>query len=138
MNKLMKVSNLIKKCVLLGLGLFISVLALVLMIKSFEVYDDGWGTDISFNMDMVVLLMIGIAILVYACTTFKSVNPNNYYLTSVVVTTLTAFYPLGVFFKAMAKAKAFADYSTYLYVGIIGTILLVYFIFAYLDYKKDN
>ncbi len=132
-------TKLIKKYTLLVLGLFISILALILLIKSFAVYDDGYGTDISFNMDMVVFLIIGIAVLIYGVNNLrKDSNLENYYLTSLVITVLTACYPLGTFFKAIAKHKPFIDYSNYLYIGIIGLTLFIYYLFAYLDYKKSN
>lgn len=131
-------SSLIKKIIVLIIGLFISILSLCFMIKSFTIYDDGYGTDISFDMDMVIFLIIGIAICIYAITCFKVTNQQSFYITAIVISTLISLYPLGTFFKAIAKNKPFIDYQNYLYLGIIGALTLIYFLLGYFEFKKNN
>ena len=120
------------------------VLSLVKYIMSFEKYSDEWGTDISFNEDYIVAIMISLIILGYAiyCLVVSIKNQEIAETTGTfigaIISCLIAFYPLGVLFKALNKEKPFMDYLNYLFVGLFGIALLVYFIFSYLEKRKVN
>ena len=55
MNKLIKNSELIKRCLLVGLSLILIIVSLTMFSLSFQNENDGWGTDVSFDMDSVVM-----------------------------------------------------------------------------------
>lgn len=130
----MKKLNFAKSISLIVAGCFIVLSSLVLFIKSYSIYQDEYGTDISFNSDYVVSLLCGVVVTIYACAQLKGMQnqERTYYLCSMVVSTLIGFYPLGVFFKAMNKHKLFADYQNYLLIGVLGVLLLIYSSVSYL------
>ena len=54
-----------KRSILVTLfGLFVFVLYLVLAIKSYSKWDDGFGTDYSMDMDLFILCICGLIILI--------------------------------------------------------------------------
>lgn len=143
MNKLIKNSELIKRCLLVGLSLILIIISLTMFSLSFQNENDGWGTDVSFDMDSVVIFLCGLSFLCYGIYSIyaykKKISCKTaYYGAAFVTSALLAFYPLGVFFKAMAKGKPFLENQEYLYVGILGVVLLIYLGFSYLadTYKK--
>lgn len=97
---------------------------------SFGVYDDGYGTEIYSDNDWLVLTMASLIMLVYAIYAtvkiyhFKPINQNGLLVVALIVSSLASLYPLGVFTKAMVKGKDFAPNQWYLYIGILGLILL--------------
>ena len=58
-------SEIIKRWIIVILASAIIGISVSLFILSFEIYNDGYGTDISFNMDMIIFFICGVAILVY-------------------------------------------------------------------------
>jgi TRAP-type C4-dicarboxylate transport system permease small subunit len=139
-----KYLELTKRILLIVLGLFLSVLFLVFYIKSYSFYQDEYGTDISFNNDYLILTLLGLIVLVYGIISLYTLlkNKENHYfnISSLCFTGLGGFYGLGIFFKQISKGKEFASNQHYLYLGIMLTLLFVYFVInVYQDYKlKTN
>ncbi len=138
MNKLIKNSELIKRCLLVGLSLILIIVSLTMFSLSFQNEN-----DVSFDMDSVVIFLCGLSFLCYGIYSIyaykKKISCKTaYYGAAFVTSALLAFYPLGVFFKAMAKGKPFLENQEYLYVGILGVVLLIYLGFSYIadTYKK--
>lgn len=140
MNKLINNSKLIKDILLIIISSLLCVFSLVFLIQSYSFYSDEWGTDISFEEDYVVALVIGAAILAYSIVNLvaksSSTKKNCYYLSFGVASALIAFYPLGIFFKSLAKEVPYLECQAYLYVGIIGLFFLGYVLMSYLSEKK--
>ncbi len=141
MNNLMKW----KKIINIIIGAFITIVSVVMFIQSYEKYSDEFGTDISFNNDYVILLLIGLTILIYGIITFKTENSLSYQISGMVISSLVSFYSLGVFFKALNKAILdkeksfdFLDNQLYLYVGIVGALILGYYTVSYFVTKKNH
>ena len=136
-------SEIIKRWIIVILASAIIGISVSLFILSFEIYNDGYGTDISFNLDMIIFFICGVAILVYGIYSIYAYKKHlsmlfAYYASFSVITVLLTFYPLGVFFKALAKGKSFVEYQEYLYLGVFGFIILIYLIFSYLcDLRKN-
>ncbi|MDE5565829.1 MAG: hypothetical protein K2I77_02475 [Anaeroplasmataceae bacterium] len=144
MKNLCKNSGLLKRIFIVLLGLAVSIISIVEFSLSFYKENDGWGTDISFDMDSIALLICGVALTVYGIYCIYAFYKDKeiemaYYVTFGVIAVILAFYPLGVFFKAMAKHKPFLDNQDYLYIGIVGILMIAYLIFSYLsDYRKNK
>ena len=51
-------SEIIKRWIIVILASAIIGISVSLFILSFEIYNDGYGTDISFNMDMIIFLYL--------------------------------------------------------------------------------
>lgn len=136
-------NELIKRWLIVIFAAVFMIITAVLFGLSLEIYDDGYGTDVSFDMDMIVCFLCGIALLVYGIYSLYALKKKKsmqlaYYGAFGVIAVLTTFYPLGVFFKAMAKKKPFLENQDYLYLGILGLILLIYLIVSYLGDKQEN
>ncbi len=137
----------LKLCKFLSLtiaGVISFVINLINYVQSYEYYADEVGTDIEFNSDYVVAMLVSLSIIaagVYAIVTIKkdinNANSFNSILGS-VSSALVSFYSLGVLFKALNKGKAFEDYTLYLYIGLFSLALFAYFIFSYFESKKQN
>jgi len=118
----------------------ISVLSIVFISMSFEVYSDEWGTDISIDSDYLVLLLISISLLIagiyliYAYN--KTFNPKVIYSCVFTGSLLLGLYPLGRFFRALAKGSSYLDSQWYLYIGILGLSLLIVVIYKFLKSNK--
>lgn len=140
MNKLQKI-KLIFSIIIAG---FVTTISLILFIQSFSVYKDEWGTDISFNSDYVVALLVGIALLMNAIVSIKTGSEVSNCICGITISFLICFYPLGVFFKALNKAMLknakfdFIGNQAYLYIGILGLLILIYYIISYLEIKKNK
>lgn len=129
-----------KSIVLLLSGLFIIVCSIFLFIKSYAFYQDEYGTDISFNSDYVVSLLCGLVLTIYSIIRLKrnDQSGDTYLISGLVISALVGFYPLGVFFKAMNKQKLFSDYQSYLFIGIFGVLLLMYYGTSCLKFLKEK
>lgn len=146
MNQLKKNSELIKRSMIALLGFLAMIISIVEFSLSFYKENDGWGTDISFNMDSVILFICGLAIFIYGAYCLYAYKKKKdteamYYGCFGIVAVMMAFYPCGVFFKAMAKKKPFLENQDYLYIGILGIVMIAYLIFSYISNsknKKDN
>lgn len=118
----------------------LTVLSLIFMIQSYEFYSDEWGTDISFDSDYLVLLIISITLLIagiYLIYTYNKIyNSNVIYATTFIGALLFSLYPLGRFFRALAKKSTYVEAQWYLYVGLVGLVLLGLVIYKYIKAKK--
>jgi hypothetical protein len=134
------------------IGLFVLALAgtitsLVFFIKSYAYYADEYGTDISFNYDYAILLIVTIMLSVYMgyklyyYIRFNKLIARNYEL-AIGETALVSFYSLGVFFKALFKAmskKKDFDYisnQVYLYCGIFVLALCIFLVIMMFKRRK--
>lgn len=149
MNKLIKNSELIKRALFVAFSVVLILISIVYFSLSFSLYDDGWGTDISFDQDAVVLFICSVALCVYSvCNLLALKNnistKNVYYSSFGVIGVLLFCYPLGVFFKELSKALSsgeafdYSSYQDYLYLGLLGLILVLYLIFSYISDKKNK
>jgi len=143
-----------KKGILMTLfGAFVFIYYLVLTLQSYSKYDDGWGTDISMDMDLVVKTLVGLTLLICGIVvlvkTKKHQDTFKTYNTSIIVVgALMSIYPLGLMFKMINKlAKATdeakiagykADIVDYLIWAIFGAFILAYGIICYIENKKKN
>lgn len=126
---------------LLSANVFSLAISLYYYIVSFSFYSDEYGTDISFNSDYVILLLVlslSLGYLIYLLINDLKNNKIkfNYIIPSTQMGILS-FYSLGVFFKQMNKNKPFVDYQIYLFFGIVTLILMAYFIVRYF-FKSQN
>ncbi|MDE5714849.1 MAG: hypothetical protein K2I42_01830 [Anaeroplasmataceae bacterium] len=144
MKKLKKNSELFKRWMIVFFAIILMTVSIVMFSLSFEKYNDGYGTDLSFDMDLIVLFICGISILVYGVYSivayYKKLSLKTaYYGAFGTVSVLISFYPLGVFFKAMSKNKPFLENQEYLYIGILGIGILLYLVFSYIaDSNKEE
>lgn len=142
MKSLKSNSELLKRGMIVLFAVLFMVICIIEFCFSFEIYDDGYGTDISLDMDMIVYFLCGCSLLVYGIYSIYGYKKNKdltlpYYASFSVIATLLTFYPLGVFFKALAKQKPFIENQEYLYIGILGLVLIAYLLFSYIsDTKK--
>ena len=133
-----------KKSILMTLfGTFVFVYYLVLSIQSYSKYDDGWGTDISMDMDLLVKMFVGLILLICGIVAIvKTKNHQNTfktYNTSILtVGMLMCIYPLGLMFKMIAKKKSGNVIVDYLIWAIFGAFILAYGIICYLENKKKS
>lgn len=142
MNKIIKNSALLKAIMVVAFGSILAIISIIYFAQSYSFYQDEWGTDISFDNDSIVMLLCSIAILIYGIYSViaykKSLSSKNVYYGSFgVVACLISFYPLGRFFRALAKGSTFVNCQDYLYISIIGIVMLFYLIFSYLNEKKN-
>lgn len=129
--------NKLIKPILIGIvGFSMFVISLILYINSFELYQDEWGTDISFNSDYIVAIIISIIIMVYGLLNYK--YDNQYYnIISCMASSIISFYTLGVFFKAISKGQAFDFCKNYLFIGIVSFTFILLFGYNYIkEHKK--
>ncbi len=133
-----------KKGILMTLfGTFVFIYYLVLSLQSYSKYDDGWGTDISMDMDLLVKMFVGLTLLI--CGIVALVKIKNHqdtfktYNTSImIVGMLMCIYPLGLMFKMIAKKKSGDVIVDYLIWAIFGAFILAYGIICYIENKKKN
>lgn len=131
-----------KKGILMTLfGTFVFVYYLVLTLQSYSKYDDGWGTDISMDMDLVVKTLVGLTLLICGIVvlvkTKNSQDTFKTYNTSIIVVgTLMSIYPLGLMFKMINKHKSGSVIVDYLIWAIFGAFILAYGIISYIEHKK--
>lgn len=129
-------------------GLFVTILYLVLSIKSYEKYDDGFGTDISMDMDLVVLFIAGLIILIVGIyDLYLSVKTKEglslnvkmaYTYAGLTLGAVTCLYPLGMMFKSIAKKKGQTVITNYLECAIFGGFILAGAILLFLDLRKNK
>lgn len=132
--------NLIKYGFLAISGLTSFIFSLILYIKSYEIWQDEYGSDISFNEDYIIAMVVSILIVVYAVYAIWAEKQNHatlaYEFCGICSSALISFYSLGVLFKNLNKGKDFKDYTLYFYLGIVTLFLLAYFISCLIS-KKD-
>lgn len=141
----MKLLGKYKSLIIALVGILVFAFGLCLFIQSYEFYQDEWGTDISFNEDYIICMVVGIIITTYGLVKqFKNVGEKAYLLTGGLITLIVGCYSIGTFFKqlfkAIEKSKAFdyASYQVYLYIGLITFIIFVYFLVSYLTSKSHD
>ncbi len=133
-----------KKGILMTLfGAFVFIYYLVLTLQSYSKYDDGWGTDISMDMDLVVKTLVGLTLLICGIVVLVKIRKHQdtfkVYNTSInVVGLLMCIYPLGLMFKSIAKHKSGSVIVDYLIWAIFGAFILAYGIISYIENKKKN
>ena len=133
-----------KKAILMTLfGTFVFVYYLVLSLQSFSKYDDGWGTDISMDMDLLVKMFVGLILLICGIIAIiknrKKENTFKTYNISInLVGALMCIYPLGLMFKQINKHKSGSVIVDYLIWSIFGAFILAYGIICYIENKKKN
>lgn len=109
---------------------------LIYLAQSFQFYDDGYGYDVSFDQDILVYLICSISILIYSVLCYKNINtPKSFYSTTIVLGSLLGIYNIGMFIKSLAKGKGYIEAQDYLYIGIIGCVVLA---FVLINYFKKN
>ncbi|MDE7095439.1 MAG: hypothetical protein K2O23_03025 [Anaeroplasmataceae bacterium] len=139
MKQLKKNSELIKRILIILLSLVVMASSVTLFALSIDAYEGGFDAD----MDTIVLFFCGVFLLIYGSYSVyaykKNLSCQNVYYGSFgAISVLMGFYPLGVFFKAMAKHKAFIDNQEYLYIGILGLVMIAYLIFSYISEHKEK
>ena len=131
-----------KKGILMTLfGTFVFVYYLVLTLQSYSKYDDGWGTDISMDMDLVVKTLVGLTLLICGIVVLVKTKNNQdtfktYNTSIIIVGTLMSIYPLGLMFKMINKHKSGSVIVDYLIWAIFGAFILAYGIISYIEHKK--
>ncbi len=141
----MKLLSKYKSLIIALVGIMIFSFGLCLFIQSYEFYKDKWGTDISFNEDYIICMIVGVIITTYGLIKqFRNIKEKVYLLTGGLISLVVGCYSLGTFFKqlfkALEKSKAFeyASYQTYLYIGLITLTIFTYFIVMYLNDKNQS
>lgn len=122
------------------------IVALVLFVQSFNVYDDGFGTSFSVDEDYLVLFIVSSIVFIYGLLNFlnkgnKESLATTKYLCISVASGLVSLYSFGKFFKQLAKLGSefvFQNYQIYLYFGLIGIALALYAILRFLEIKENN
>lgn len=142
MNKL----SISKHIAFIGGALASFVISLIYFIKSYSYYADEYGTDISFNKNYVIALVVSLILLSYASyklyAEIKTKEVKYDAIIGVTCSSLVSFYSLGTFFKAWTKAlskKKTFDFNAnqvYLYIGIIVLFLSAYFLIKVLEQRK--
>ncbi len=140
MNK----KELFKKIFLLSSSLISLVISFILYVKSYAYYSDEYGTDISFNEDYSVAIVVSLILfgyLLYSLIQFlkKEEATDLSDIIGLTTTAIVSFYSLGKFFKNLFKAInkgkefLFTSYQAYLYIGLVVLMLFIYFIFVIVD-----
>ena len=144
-DKKIKTLSLGKNISILCTGIIAFIISLVLFIKSFENYFDGYGHDISFEENYAIGMIIGIIIIsCFGYILYKEIKgkeeeiPVISMLSGFLVSTLVSFYSLGICFKNIFKDKPWADYCNYLYIGLFALGFVVYYVFKYLLFKEEE
>lgn len=142
MNKIVKNSTLLKNIMIIVLASLLCIVSLIYFIQSYSFYSDEWGTDISIDSDYLVLFLCSICILIYGIYSLVAYKKNlctknAYFGCFGVASVLIGFYPLGIFFKSLAKEIPYIECQGYLYMGIIGIAFIMYLAFSYFEYKKN-
>ncbi|MDE7263170.1 MAG: hypothetical protein K2N64_00735 [Anaeroplasmataceae bacterium] len=139
MKHLKKNSEFIKRSLIILFAIILIAISITLFSLSIEPYEGGFDAD----MDSVVLMFCGLALLIYGSYSVYALKRNKplqvaYYGTFGAISVLISFYPLGVFFKAIAKNKPFIENQEYLYVGILGLVMIAYLVFSYISEQKKD
>ena len=140
MNK----KELFKKIFLLSSSLISLVISFILYVKSYAYYSDEYGTDISFNEDYSVAIVVSLILfgyLLYSLIQFlkKEEATDLSDIIGLTTTAIVSFYSLGKFFKNLFKAInkgkefLFTSYQAYLYIWLVVLMLFIYFIFVIVD-----
>ncbi len=140
------------KFLILSIGSILFVVFLVLFIQSKYTEFDGFATDISFNEDylvcMIVALLTGglglVLVLDKKKTNISDLTAYTAY--GVATSSFVSFYSLGVFLKKLTKAiqknKALdmAKYGKYLIIGLVFLAILIAIIvtIVVIKNKKKN
>ena len=107
---------------------------LILFIKSREVYSDEAGTDLAFNYNYAIGIIVSLFVNSYYTYKIHMIFHHNEIIDRNEEIALTCFllisnYSLGYFFKKLFKGPIenfnFGKYQMYLYVGIVALILTI-------------
>ncbi len=132
-----------KHIITLLLGVFTTIYFFVLFVQSYSKYNDGWGTDISFDMDLLIKFLCSLIILIVGIiAVYKTVKNKELKIDYIYGISLIGFistcYPLGLMFKSIAKKKPSDTIVDYLIWALFGAFILAYGIVMYIDYKKEK
>lgn len=135
MNKSLK-----RYIALIILGVILIIFNLVMYINSYSFYKDEYGTDISFNSDYLVALIISVIFLIY--NVFGFLNKNNlkeYFIILGGISSLfVCLYSNGCLLKALNKSESYIDYQNYLYIGVLSLGFFLYFLLYYFENKRSK
>lgn len=140
MNKMLKIKQILN----LSIGISIIFFSLIMLIFSCEIYSDEYGTDVSFNSDYIVILLIGIITLGYSIFNYYFEKANIYQICMLLGTFIVSSYSLGVFLKAFNKAiikKISFDFFSnqiYLYTGITFLLIFIYNLFEVFKINQNK
>lgn len=117
------------------LGSMFSIYYLVMYILSYESYNDGWGTDKSFNLDYLIaficflVLVCAGGMIIYNKKKDKEYSEKKVYINVILlISMIIIFYNFGLMFKNIAKGKNADVILPYMYFGIFGLYLLYLFV----------
>lgn len=133
---------------ILEFSILFFVVNLVYYIQSYSYYSDEYGTDISFDTDSLVGMIVGVCLIVcssiFLTKESHDFKQKSLYVCGLVITSLYTFYPLSVFIKAFVKAMAkgeafiFTEHQDYLYIGILSLVLFAAALIKFVNYLKDR
>lgn len=133
---------------ILAFSILFFVVNLVYYIQSYSYYSDEYGTDISFDTDSLVSMIVGVCLIVcssiFLTKESYDFKQKSLYVSGLVVTSLYTFYPLSVFIKAFVKASAkgepfvFTKHQDYLYIGLLALVLFAAVLVKFISYLKDK
>lgn len=153
-----KTLNLLKHILFLSFSGLMFIFSFVVYIQSRFVESSNWErsdgsqiyqTEISFNMDAVIGIVVFAALIVYGVyallqdrkgkdSTFVGLS------TGAVVSAIVSIYYLQVFFKALVKASvkneafAYMTYQGYLFLGLGVLVFFAYSLVKVIVYLKEN
>lgn len=124
-------------------GSFVTILFLIYTILSFSAENDGWGQDISMDMDYAVMTLVGVIIIIIGCIELnafkkqKSSTQNTMLSYGIIGITMT-FYPLGNAFKAIAKKSSSSTIAEYFIWAGFGAFILVFVVNYFLEQRRTR
>lgn len=137
MNKLIKSLNIV-------VAASVIIFSLIMLVLSCEIYSDEYGTDISFNNNFLISLLVGIILLIYFIITIKDKNYKYYLLAYQLSSLIVGMYSIGIFLKALNKSIInnasfdFGNNQIYFYVGVIALLLFTIKLLEYFKLKNDK
>lgn len=145
----MKKISIFKYAFALLSSVFSLAISLMYFIKSYEINADEYGTDISFNNDYLIALMISVIFVFWLLYLFiNEIKATKVESHSEVILSSSSLilgaYNLGVFFKALfealSKNKAFnyLSHQYYLYLGILFSLIFITFLLKLFEKKQKQ
>ena len=142
-----KKDRLVAGILLIASAVVLFTAALIRFIQSFEKYDDGYGMDLGFDSDHLIMMITSTILIVYfSCELYHDMKktPNPFTATYALLFTsaIISFYATGTFLKPLLKAVSkgtefhFYEFQVYFYSAIFGFVLLAYSLVRYFSEKK--
>ncbi|MBO6280447.1 MAG: energy-coupled thiamine transporter ThiT [Bacilli bacterium] len=137
-QKHLKLHDYIVNPIVLLSGLFLFIYFLIKYINSYESEYDGYGTDVSFSSDALVLMVSGFLLIVVSgitmIKTLKNIQNNRLTIINILILTFAnVVYPIARLIKMYNKGNDPTIYWIWFAVGIFLNLL---FIGLYLFTKK--